>query len=112
MGTTEPTTSVQTTTVVTSTVQTSTVVTSTVQSTTAQSTTEETTTGPGCTLDGFEADENGNCFKVVTTKLNWSKANKACKDFGNAILATIDGNTANNFIKGKLTANSWIGATD
>ena len=40
------------------------------------------------------------------------QANKACKDFGNAILATIEDNTANAFIKGKLTASSWTGATD
>ena len=40
------------------------------------------------------------------------QANKACKDLGNAILATIEDNTACNFIKGKLSANSWIGATD
>merc|ERR1711971_202287 len=100
----EPTTTVQTTTDLTSTAQTSTAGTSTVQST--------TTTGGGCNLDGFEADDNGNCFLVVTTKLNWSKANKACKALGSAILATIEDNTANTFIKGKLSANSWIGATD
>ena len=40
------------------------------------------------------------------------QANKACKDLGSAILATIEDNTACNFIKGKLSANSWIGATD
>jgi len=47
----------------------------------------------------------------VTTELNWAKANKACKEDG-AILATIEDATANNFIKAKLTANSWTGATD
>merc|ERR1739848_213134 len=115
--TTEPTTTVQTTTVQTTTeptttVQTTTDVTSTVQTTTEQTTTEETTTSAveGCTLDGFEADDNGNCFKVVTAKQNWAKAKKACENLGSAILATIEDNTANNFIKGKLTANSWIGA--
>merc|ERR1711971_968456 len=106
--TTEPTTTVQTSTVVTSTVQTSTVVTSTVQSSTEQT----TTTNAGCSIADFEADDNGNCFKVVTTKLNWSKANKACKDLGDAILATIEDSTACDFIKDKLSANSWIGATD
>ena len=40
------------------------------------------------------------------------QANKACKALGSAILATIEDNTANTFIKGKLTANSWTGATD
>ena len=39
------------------------------------------------------------------------QANKACKE-DDAILATIEDATANNFIKAKLTANSWIGATD
>ena len=58
---------------------------STAETTTVQTTTEliATTDGglgyepttTGCTIDGFEADENGNCFKVVTTKLNWSKVN-------------------------------------
>ena len=77
--TTEPTTTVQTTTVVTSTadpttteeptttVQTSTVVTSTVQTT--------TTGDSSCEIEDFEADDNGNCFLVVTSKLNWSKVN-------------------------------------
>merc|ERR1711971_789366 len=107
----EPTTTVQTTTEEpTTTVQTTTDLTSTAQtSSTAQST---TVTSGGCNLDNFEADDNGNCFLVVTTKLNWSKANKACKALGSAILATIEDNTANTFIKGKLSANSWIGATD
>ena len=40
------------------------------------------------------------------------QANKACKDLGSATLATIEDNTANTFIKGKLSANSWIGYTD
>ena len=40
------------------------------------------------------------------------QANKACKALGSATLATIEDNTANNFIKGKLDANSWIGYTD
>merc|ERR1712051_62459 len=123
MGTTEPTTTVQTSTVVTSTAGTSTVVTSTPQSTTVATSTPQSTTGlsttvettpdtnGGCTIADFEADDNGNCFKVVTTKLNWSKANKACKDLGDAILATIEDSTACDFIKGKLSANSWIGAT-
>merc|ERR1712051_869885 len=132
MGT-EPTTTVQTSTVVTSTAETSTVTstagtstvvtstpqsttvaTSTPQSTTGLSTTVETTpdTSGSCAIADFEADDNGNCFKVVTTKLNWSKANKACKDLGDAILATIEDSTACDFIKGKLSANSWIGATD
>jgi len=48
----------------------------------------------------------------VTTKLTWAKANKECKKLGSAILATIKDSTANNFIKAKLTANSWTGATD
>merc|ERR1712051_143003 len=124
MGTTEPTTTVQTSTVVTSTAGTSTVVTSTPQSTTVATSTPQSTTGlsttvettpdtsGSCAIADFEADDNGNCFKVVTTKLNWSKANKACKDLGDAILATIEDSTACDFIKGKLSANSWIGATD
>merc|ERR1739844_886889 len=101
MGTTEePTTTVQTTTEPTTTVQTTTDLTSTAQTSTAgTSTVESTTTGGGCNLDDFEADDNGNCFLVVTTKLNWSKANKACKALGSAILATIEDNTANTFIK-------------
>ena len=40
------------------------------------------------------------------------QANKACRALGSAILATIEDDTANNFIKGKLSANSWIGGTD
>merc|ERR1711956_110518 len=106
--TTEPTTTVQTTTYVTSTVQTT-----TVQTTTVQTTTYETTTGATeCTIDGFEADDNGICFKCVSTKLNWIKAAKACKNLGSAVLATVPNKVANNFIKGKLSGNSWIGATD
>jgi len=100
----EPTTTVQTTTVQTTTVQTSTVVTSTVQST--------TTSGSDCTIDGYEPDNNGNCYKVVKTKLNWAKALKACKADGNAILATVPDTDANTFIKAKLSGNSWIGGND
>merc|ERR1712150_113115 len=128
--TTVPTTTVQTTTVVTSTVQTTTVVTSTVQTTTyvtstvptttVQTTTVyetttgyETTTEPNlCNIDGFEADDNGNCYKCVYTKLNWIKAAKACKALGSAVLATVPNKVANNFIKGKLSGNSWIGGND
>jgi hypothetical protein len=44
--------------------------------------------------------------------LCFSQANQACRDLGKAILATIEDKTANNFIKGKLSANSWIGGTD
>ena len=40
------------------------------------------------------------------------QANKACKDLGDAILATIEDSAVNTFIKDKLSANSWIGATD
>ena len=40
------------------------------------------------------------------------QANKACRALGSAILATIEDSTANNFIKGKLSGNSWIGGTD
>ena len=40
------------------------------------------------------------------------QAKKACKALGSANLATIEDNTANNFIKGKLSANAWTGATD
>ena len=63
-GPTSDTTTVQTTTVQTTTVQTSTVVTSTFQTTTGAS---------DCTIDGFEPDNNGNCFKVGDKKLNWAK---------------------------------------
>jgi hypothetical protein len=48
----------------------------------------------------------------VNAKLNWIKAAKACKALGNAVLATVSNKVANNFIKGKLSGNSWIGATD
>ena len=79
----EPTTTVLTTTVVTTTeeptttVQTNTDLTSTVQTTTVQTTTEQTTTDAGgdCTIDDFEADDKGNCFLVVKTKLTWAKVN-------------------------------------
>merc|ERR1712008_544940 len=111
----EPTTTVPTTTEPTTTVQTTPDLTSTVQTTTVQTTTEQTTTGAGgdCNLDDFEADDNGNCFLVVTTKkLNWSKAKTACKALGDANLATIEDSTANTFIKGNLSANAWTGATD
>merc|ERR1712008_672300 len=102
-----------TTTVPTTTVQTTTVVTSTVQTTTVVTSTYETTTGASeCTIDGFEANDNGICFKCVSTKLNWIKAAKACKNLGSAVLATVPNKVANNFIKGKLSENSWIGATD
>merc|ERR1712008_384075 len=109
--TTDPTTTEEPTT----TVQTTTEPTTTVQTTTVQTTTEQTPTGAGgdCNLDDFEADDNGNCFLVVTTKkLNWSKAKTACKALGDANLATIEDSTANTFIKGKLSANAWTGATD
>merc|ERR1712051_858144 len=70
----EPTTTVPTTTVVTTTVQTTTVVTTTVQTTTE----EQTTTASGgtdCNLADFTADDDGTCFLVVESKLNWSKVN-------------------------------------
>merc|ERR1712008_186313 len=116
----EPTTTVLTTTVVTTTeeptttVLTTTDLTSTVQTTTVQTTTEQTTTDAGgdCTIDDFEADDNGNCFLVVTTKLTWAKAKAKCKTLGSAALATINDAKANTFIKGKLSANAWTGATD
>jgi len=118
--TTEPTTTVQTTTdEPTTTVQTTTdeptttVQTTTVQTTTVQTSTVQTTTGAGdCTIDGFEPDNNGNCFKVGDNKLNWAKALKACKALGSAILATVPNAVANSFIKGKLSGNSWIGGFD
>merc|ERR1712021_58441 len=113
--TTDPTTTVVTTTVQTTTEPTTTVQTTTDLTSTAQTTTEQTTTDSGgdCNLDDFEADDNGNCFLVVTTKkLNWSKAKTACKALGDANLATIEDSTANTFIKGKLSANAWTGATD
>jgi len=97
--TTEPTTTVQTTTDE----PTTTVVTSTQLTTTG---------GSDCTIDGFEPDNNGNCFKVGDTKLNWAKALKACKALGSAILATVPNAVANIFIKGKLNGNSWIGGYD
>merc|ERR1712037_95393 len=105
---------VQTTTDPTTTVQTTTYVTSTVQTTTVQTTTVyETTTGATeCEIDGFEADDNGICYKCVYAKLNWIKAAKACKALGSAVLATVPDKVANNFIKDKLNGNSWIGATD
>jgi len=103
-STTDPTTTEPTTTVQTTTDEpTTTVVTSTQQTTTG---------GSDCTIDGFEPDNNGNCFKVVYTKLNWAKAIKACKAHGSAILATVPNAVANIFIKGKLSGNSWIGGTD
>ena len=36
----------------------------------------------------------------------------ACKALGEANLATIEDSTANTFIKGLLSGNAWIGATD
>jgi len=113
--TTEPTTTVQTTTdEPTTTVQTTTdEPTTTVQTTTVQTSTVQTTTGASdCTIDGFEPDNNGNCFKVGDNKLNWAKALKACKALGSAILATVPDAVANSFIKGKLSGNSWIGGYD
>ena len=87
--TTEPTTTVQTTTVVTSTADPTTTETTTVQTTTEEPTTtvqtstvvtstvQATTTSDSsdCEIVDFEADDNGNCFLVVTSKLNWSKVN-------------------------------------
>merc|ERR1712008_45276 len=54
---------------------TTTVITTTEEpTTTVITTTDKTTTEASvCTIDDFEADDNGNCFKVVTTKLNWAK---------------------------------------
>ena len=64
-----------TTTVITTTEEpTTTVITTTEEpTTTVITTTDKTTTEASvCTIDDFEADDNGNCFKVVTTKLNWA----------------------------------------
>merc|ERR1712051_302389 len=112
----EPTTTVQTTTVVTTTVQTTTVVTTTVQTTTEEpTTTVQTTTASGgsdCNLADFTADDDGNCFLVVESKLNWSKARKACQALGDANLASIESATANTFIKGLVSDSTWTGATD
>ena len=73
----EPTTTVittteePTTTVITTTEEpTTTVITTTEEPTTTVITTTEASV---CTINDFEADDNGNCFKVVTTKLNWAK---------------------------------------
>ena len=40
------------------------------------------------------------------------QALKECKKDGSAILATVPNAVANNFIKGKLSGNSWIGGND
>ena len=49
---------------------------------------------------------------VIRFFLCFLQAAKACKALGSAVLATVSDKTANNFIKGKLSGNSWIGATD
>merc|ERR1712037_321720 len=97
----EPTTTVQTTTG-----GSSTQVTSTVQSTTASGGVSD------CNIADFEADDDGNCFLVVESKLNWSKAKKACQALGDANLASIESATANTFIKGLVSDSTWTGATD
>ena len=48
----------------------------------------------------------------MTTLLLFQQAKTACKALGDANLATIEDSTANTFIKGKLSANAWTGATD
>ena len=59
-----------TTTVITTTEEpTTTVITTTEEPTTTVITTTEAIV---CTINDFEADDIGNCFKVVTSKLNWS----------------------------------------
>ena len=40
------------------------------------------------------------------------QAAKACKALGSAVLATVTDKVANDFIKGKLSGNSWIGGHD
>jgi len=48
----------------------------------------------------------------VESKLNWSKAKKACQALGDANLASIESATANTFIKDLLSDSAWTGATD
>merc|ERR1712083_609083 len=90
--------------------------TTTVATTTEEpTTTVQTTTASGgsdCNLADFTADDDGNCFLVVESKLNWSKAKKACQALGDANLASIESATANTFIKGLVSDSTWTGATD
>merc|ERR1712223_2301669 len=79
---------------------------STVGSTTVGSTTEGSS---GCTLEGFEDDGNGNCFRIMTEKANFNKAGKECRKLGNAELASVLDSDTNGRLAEILNGNTWIG---
>merc|ERR1712241_564774 len=79
---------------------------STLGSSTIGSTTEGSS---GCTLEGFEDDGNGNCFRVITEKANHNKAGKECRKLGNAELASVLDSDANGHLAEILNGNTWIG---
>merc|ERR1712241_1321565 len=79
---------------------------STLGSSTLGSTTEGSS---GCTLEGFEDDGNGNCFRVMTEKANHNKAGKECRKLGNAELASVLDSDANSRLAEILNGNTWIG---
>ena len=62
----------------------------------------------------FEINEQKEYIRFFLTIFSFCflQANKACKTLGSSTVASIEDKTANNFIKGKLSANSWIGGTD
>ena len=51
------------------------------------------------------------CYKFVDSPLMWHDALGNCRSYG-AILASIQNNEENNFIKNAMTKDSWIGLND
>merc|ERR1712083_510884 len=73
---------------------------STSESTTQGGSTTEGSTG--CSIQDFEDDGNGNCYLVVLEdKQKHNNAKKQCEKLG-AVLATIQDETSNDFIKEKI----------
>merc|ERR1712083_487897 len=82
---------------------------STSESTTQGESTSTTEGSTGCSIQDFEDDGNGNCYLVVLEdKQKHNNAKKQCEKLG-AVLATIQDETSNDFIKEKTAGNTWIG---
>merc|ERR1712083_547414 len=78
-------------------------------STSTKESTSTTEGSTGCSIQDFEDDGNGNCYLVVLEdKQKHNNAKKQCEKLG-AVLATIQDETSNDFIKEKIAGNTWIG---
>merc|ERR1712079_698371 len=81
-------------------------------STSTKESTSTTEGSTGCSIQDFEDDGNGNCYLVVLEdKQKHNNAKKQCEKLG-AVLATIQDETSNDFIKEKIAGNTWIGGED